>query len=67
MSNSILSEVERQSQNTTLDNFLCQNCSYYKGGLACENGVFIVFQGANMSGCRYYRHGTKCPHCGLFK
>ena len=67
MSKNISLEVERQSQNTTIDNFLCQHCIYYKGSLVCENGVFIAFQGANVSGCRFYQCGTKCPHCGLYR
>jgi hypothetical protein len=61
---SILKEMEKQSQDICPENFICSNCKNYKGACACEANVFIAFVGANMSNCRFYQSGRKCPYCG---
>ena len=61
---SVESEIVRQSQDCGQDNFFCDTCRNYKGGLKCEQGIFIAFTGANMALCRFYKKGKKCPHCG---
>lgn len=61
---SISEEIVKQSENMGWENFLCSSCRNYKGGCACEKGVFIAFTGANLSTCIYYIQGKKCPHCG---
>ncbi len=61
---SIETEMVRQSQDCGQDNFICSSCKNYKGSLSCERYCFIAFDGANTSGCRWYRYGKKCPHCG---
>lgn len=62
--NSILEEIARQSKHAGMDNFVCSSCKFYAGKLACENNVFIAFEGADMRLCSFYRRGLKCPHCG---
>jgi len=65
MSNSIGQEIEKQSQPTFNGTylFICSDCKHYEGGCKCEKGVFIAFEGANISSCVYYETGIKCPHC----
>jgi hypothetical protein len=62
--NSIAEEMIKQSQNMCFVNFLCASCKNYQGKLVCSQGVFIAFEGANLSGCRFYIKGQKCPKCG---
>lgn len=62
--NSIQTEMARQSQDMGGLNFICSDCRNYEGGCKCNLGVFIAFTGANMSTCRFYQNGSKCPHCG---
>lgn len=64
--NSIEGAMLSQSVNMGEDNFLCKNCKHYGGACKCEMGIFIAFVNANMSGCVYYPHGHKCPHCGRY-
>jgi len=64
MSNSIEEEIVRQSRDMGEDNFICKTCKHYKGGCKCQQGVFIAFVNANISGCVYHERGRKCPHCG---
>lgn len=61
---SIGKELERQSVAMGGDNFICVDCKFHKDGYGCEKNVFVAFVGANMSGCRFYERGVKCPHCG---
>ena len=60
----ILKEMQRQAQGKGEEHFICKSCTEYNGGLNCEKNVFIAFEGANMSGCQFYRWGRICPHCG---
>ncbi len=64
--NSIRTEIEKQSQNMSWDNFLCSICKNYQGKLICLKGVFIAFTGANMSGCYYFEGGRLCKRCGKY-
>ena len=57
----LVEEMMKQSQPGV---FLCDSCKNYKGALSCENGVFIAFEGANLSHCRFFVPGKRCPHCG---
>lgn len=61
---SIADTIWRQSINLSQDNFLCKTCKNYLGSCTCQLGVFIAFEGANLSNCFGYRKGTKCIHCG---
>ena len=60
----IMEEITRQSQNVRPENFICATCKYHTDGYGCQKGVFVAFQGANMSGCGWYELGKPCPHCG---
>lgn len=64
MSNGIRDEIIKQSRNWEQGFFLCASCRNYKGALVCENGIFIAFEGANLTHCSYYELGKKCRHCG---
>ena len=57
-------EIVRQSVDMGWDNFLCATCKNHSGGCKCDAGIFIAFEGANLSNCSYYQKGLKCPHCG---
>lgn len=59
-------EIVRQSQDMRWDNFPCSSCKNYGGGCVCEKGVFIAFEGANLSNCMYQDKGKACPHCGRY-
>jgi len=61
---SLHDEMIRQSQGMGQENFICENCQNYNGAISCKKNVFIAFVPANMSGCRYFIRGRKCPHCG---
>lgn len=60
----IIEEINRQSQDLSPENFRCDKCKNYEGKLVCLKGVFIAFEGANLSVCMFFRPGQKCPHCG---
>ena len=62
----IRSEIAKQSVDMGWDNFPCSSCKNYMGGCGCEKGVFIAFEGANLSGCIYQDKGKACPHCGRY-
>ena len=64
--NGIIAEINRQSQYIEEDPnpFKCSTCCNYKGALKCGKGIFIAFEGANLSGCFGYEEGNKCRHCG---
>lgn len=64
MGNSLGKEIVRQSQDIQPDNFICNECKNYHGALSCEKGIFIAFEGANLSGCPYFSPGRKCRYCG---
>jgi hypothetical protein len=61
---SVVDAIWQQSINLSEDNFLCKTCKRYLGGCSCLLGVFIAFEGANLSRCYGYQKGTKCIHCG---
>ena len=66
MSNNILAEIVTQSNpdfNGTYS-FPCADCVNHTGGCQCNKGIFIAFEGANLSNCIYYERGRKCYHCG---
>ncbi len=64
MSNEIVGEISRQFQGASPESFLCATCKKYDGALKCRLGIFIAFEGANMSLCQSFEQGRKCPHCG---
>ena len=51
-------------QTPTIDGWICPFCVNYKGALVCVKNVFIAFTQANMKGCKFYKQGRKCKHCG---
>ena len=53
-------EVARQYP-TKPDDFICQDCWFWKGGVGCKKGYFIAFTGANTSGCTGFDDGPKTP------
>ena len=55
-------EIYRQSQDICPENFLCSSCQNHTGGCQCSKGVFIAFEGANLSLCRMYEEAglLKC-------
>jgi hypothetical protein len=57
-------EMVKQSQNWEQGVFRCASCLNYKGACTCEKGIFIAFEGANLTHCSYYQQGKKCRHCG---
>lgn len=61
---SILTEMQKQSQNVKPENFICEQCVSYDGGVGCKQNIFIAFKGANMVNCCFFEPGMKCPHCG---
>lgn len=63
-SGTLIEEMVKQSQNIEPGVFLCEQCTNYKGALVCQKGVFIAFEGANLSHCSFFWRGRKCPHCG---
>lgn len=62
--NSVADEIVRQSLQMESYNFLCKDCVNHLGGCGCAKGVFVAFEGANLSNCVFYKHGRICPHCG---
>ena len=44
--------------------FACRDCRHYAGRLICERGVFIAFEGANMSDCSAYETERRRPQGG---
>lgn len=60
----LIDEILRQSQCWERGVFRCDTCRNYKGALACEKGLFIAFEGANLNHCGFYVPGKKCRHCG---
>jgi len=66
MSHGIAEEIVKQSQGAGWENFVCSVCKNYAGGCVCERGVFIAFEGADVSGCIYQEKGRACPHCGRY-
>lgn len=68
MANDIAQEIARQSigpgdPNLFWNLFWCGHCRNYEGALVCKKGVFIAFEGANLSNCRFFDLGKKCAHC----
>jgi len=47
-------EMLRQSQDISPEHFICSSCNNHTGGCQCAKGVFIAFEGANLSACRLY-------------
>jgi hypothetical protein len=61
----IKQEIERQSMGVgDITVFWCASCRNYEGALVCKKGVFIAFEGANLSNCHFFDPGEKCSHCG---
>lgn len=63
-SHTLIDEMCKQGQDIAPENFLCASCKNYKGALSCEKGLFIAFEGANLSHCSYFVRGRRCSHCG---
>ncbi len=60
----LIDEMVKQSQYIRPGVFLCLWCKNYEGALVCKQGIFIAFEGANLSHCSFYRQGVPCVHCG---
>lgn len=51
-------------QHPIAQGWVCPDCVNYRGKLICEKYCFIAFEGANLSDCRLFERGIRCPHCG---
>ena len=65
--NTIYDEMGKQSNEVKPQNFVCSSCVYYQGGCGCLKGIFIAYEGANLTHCSYYKEGFRCPHCGKIR
>jgi len=71
MSYPITDEISRQGIDVRHDylpklgihtrNFICASCTHHIGGCRCDAGVFIAFEGGNLSACVFY--DRECRHC----